>query len=70
MSTVTDIQIDVPHRTIIEYVDEHSIDLVVIGIHGRTRLRHTLLGSVAEQVVRTSSAPVLAVRADQQLLEN
>ncbi|MFH5800855.1 universal stress protein [Haladaptatus sp. CMAA 1911] len=70
VSTVTDIQIGVPHRTITEYVDEHGIDLVVIGTHGRTRLRQTLLGSVAEQVLRTSSAPVLAVRSDQQLVDD
>jgi nucleotide-binding universal stress UspA family protein len=38
-------------------------DLVVMGTHGRRGLRHLVLGSVAERVVRESSVPVLTVRA-------
>jgi nucleotide-binding universal stress UspA family protein len=36
-------------------------DLLVIGTHGRTGLRHLLLGSVAEKLVRLSPVPVLTV---------
>jgi len=39
-------------------------DLIVIGTHGRTGLSRLLLGSVAEQVVRGASIPVLLVRGD------
>jgi len=43
----------------------------VMGTHGRTGLAHLLMGSVAEQVVRTAPCPVLTVRqvavADEQL---
>ena len=52
----------VPHATILEYVDENDVDLVVMGTHGRTGLDHYLIGSVAERVVRQSPAPVLTVR--------
>ena len=38
-------------------------DLVVIGTHGRRGVKHLLLGSVAEDVVRASRIPVLTVRA-------
>jgi nucleotide-binding universal stress UspA family protein len=38
-----------------------SIELVVIGTHGRTGIRHALLGSVAEKVVRHSKCPVLVM---------
>lgn len=38
-------------------------DLVIIGTHGHTALRHLLLGSVAERVVRTANPPVLTVRS-------
>jgi len=49
-------------RTIVEYAAERGVDLVVMGTHGRTGLAHLLLGSVAEQLVRTAPCPVLTVR--------
>ncbi|MHC3438828.1 universal stress protein [Natrialbaceae archaeon A-gly3] len=49
-------------RTIIEYIDEHDVDQVVIGSHGRTGARRILLGSVAEKVARRSPVPVTIVR--------
>jgi nucleotide-binding universal stress UspA family protein len=41
---------------------EGGIDLVVVGTHGRTGFDRYVLGSVAEQLVRTAPVPVLAVR--------
>ncbi len=38
-------------------------DLIVIGTHGRGAVSRFLMGSVAEQVVRRASSPVLTVRA-------
>ena len=49
-------------RTIAEYAVERGTDLIVIGTHGRTGFAHLLLGSVAEQLVRTAPCPVLTVR--------
>lgn len=43
------------------YAGEHHIDVVVMGTHGRRGLRHLLLGSVAEEVVRQAPCPVLTV---------
>jgi nucleotide-binding universal stress UspA family protein len=37
-------------------------DLIVLGTHGRRGLRRLVLGSDAEQVVRTATVPVLLVR--------
>jgi nucleotide-binding universal stress UspA family protein len=51
------------HRTVLDYVDEHGVDLVVVGTHGRTGFDRYVLGSVAEHLVRTSPVPVLTVRA-------
>lgn len=42
--------------------DDRTIDLVVIGSHGRTGLSRALLGSVAEKIVRHARCPVLVAR--------
>ena len=42
---------------------EPRSDLIVVGTHGRTGLRHALIGSVAEKVVRHAGCPVLVARA-------
>jgi len=47
---------------VLEYLEEEDVDAVVMGTHGRRGLRHMLLGSVAEEVVRTAPCPVLTVR--------
>ena len=39
-----------------------NADLVIMATHGRTRVSHLVLGSVAQKVVRESSCPVLTVR--------
>lgn len=43
------------------YANEHEIDHIVIGTHGRSGLSRLLLGSVAEGVMRRSSVPVTVV---------
>ena len=50
-------------RQIVEYVDRHGVDLVVLGTHGRTGVSHALLGSVAEAVTRRARCRVLTVPA-------
>jgi nucleotide-binding universal stress UspA family protein len=51
-----------PSREIVREAREWGADLVVIGTHGRTGLRHVFLGSVAENVVRLCPCPVLTLR--------
>jgi nucleotide-binding universal stress UspA family protein len=51
------------HRAILTYIDDHDIDLVLVGTHGRTGFDRYVLGSVTEYLVRTSPIPVLTVRA-------
>ena len=47
---------------IIDYVRTESINLIIMGTHGRTGLEHILIGSVAERVIRKAPCPVLTVR--------
>ncbi len=50
-----------PAREIAHYANDHKVDLVVIGTHGRSGLSRWLIGSVAEKVVRLAPCPVLTV---------
>ena len=44
----------------------NPIDLIVTGTHGRGAVKHFLMGSVAERVVRTAPCPVLTVHAHER----
>jgi nucleotide-binding universal stress UspA family protein len=50
------------HEAALECAKAHGADMIVIGTHGHTGLKHALLGSTAERVVRMSDCPVLTVR--------
>ena len=47
---------------VVELAEAEGIDLIVQGAHGRRGWRRFLLGSVAEEVVRRSTCPVLTVQ--------
>ncbi len=51
-----------PWHEIVRRAEEYGHDLVVLGTHGRTGLKHAFIGSVAERVVRHAACPVLTVR--------
>ena len=51
-----------PYVEIVRYAKERTIDLIVMGTHGRGFVAHMLMGSVAEKVVRKAPCPVLTVR--------
>ena len=63
---VRKIVVGTPFVEIVRYAEEHHIDLIVMGTHGRTGLRHVMLGSVAERVLRKSACPVLTIRSPEQ----
>ena len=50
------------HTEILRRAEEIGADLIAMGTHGRTGIKHALLGSVAERVVRRAPCPVLTVR--------
>jgi nucleotide-binding universal stress UspA family protein len=47
---------------IIQFAEENSVDLIVIGTKGKTAIKRFLLGSVTESVVHHAHCPVLVIR--------
>ncbi len=52
----------VAFQEILQVADRLGCDLIILATHGRTGLRHVLIGSVAEKVVRRATCPVFVVR--------
>ena len=59
LDTVT--KVGKPARVILEYADDHDIDQIVMGSHGRSGVDRALLGSVAETVTRRARIPVTII---------
>ncbi len=51
-----------PVPQILRVAEETRAGLIVLGTHGRAGLRRVLMGSVAEQVLRQATCPVLTVK--------
>ncbi len=52
-----------PATEILKVARQRHCDLIVMGTHGRTGLRHLLMGSVAERVIRKANCPVLTAKS-------
>jgi universal stress protein A len=53
-----------PATVIVELASSLPADLIVLGTRGLTGLKHVVLGSVAERVVRLAHCPVMTVKAE------
>ena len=62
VETVRAIRVGHAFVGILQYAGDNAIDMIVMGTHGRGPVKHLLLGSVAEKVVRKARCPVLTVR--------
>lgn len=51
-----------PTEVILDYVDEHDVDLIVAGTRSHQGLERFLIGSVTDRLVRHADVPVLTVR--------
>lgn len=52
-----------PHAAILDFIaEEKGIGLICMSTHGRSGLRHVLLGSVTENVIRYAPCPILVVK--------
>ncbi len=60
------VRIGRPWQEITSAVADLGVDLLVITTHGRTGIKHVLMGSVAEKIVRHAACPVLVVRPEEK----
>jgi nucleotide-binding universal stress UspA family protein len=51
-----------PETVIADYINTHSISLLLMGAYGHSRIRHLVLGSTTMQLLRSSPVPVLLFR--------
>jgi universal stress protein A len=61
-----EVRVGRPWQEITAAVTELGVDLLVITTHGRTGIKHVLMGSVAEKIVRHAACPVLVVRPEEK----
>ncbi len=52
-----------PAHTLIDIIERHECDLVVMGASGISTLRSALLGSVSNEVLHAAGVPVMIVKA-------
>jgi nucleotide-binding universal stress UspA family protein len=55
-----------PSDAILNYNQEHDIDMVIMGTHGRKGLDRVIFGSVAERVIKWARIPVLVINPFQE----
>jgi nucleotide-binding universal stress UspA family protein len=58
-----------PDLGLLDLAKERQADLIVMGTHGRSGLKHIRLGSTAARVVENARCPVLTVRDPGQSYE-
>jgi nucleotide-binding universal stress UspA family protein len=63
VSVVTEMDEGSVDDVILGYADDHDVDLIVMGTHGREGVARRVVGSVAERVVRGATVPVMTVTA-------
>jgi len=51
-----------PHQTILTYADDHDVDLIAMGTHGRGRVKRFFLGSTAVKVLRRIPCTTMTLR--------
>jgi universal stress protein A len=56
------VMVGLPYQRMTERASTEPVDLLVMATHGRTGLRHLVLGSVAERAVRPAPCPVPTIR--------
>lgn len=58
------VEVGRPAEEIVDYANEHAIDLIVMSTHGRTGFQRWVMGSVAGKITSAVHCPVLLVRPE------
>ncbi len=67
VKTAMEIVAGIPAQVIVVYAQQHANDLIVLCSHGHTGFKRWALGSVAQQIIRHSTIPVLVLREGETL---
>lgn len=59
-----------PKEAIVNYAYTHEVDLIVLNSRGESGWTQWLIGSIAEQILRTSPCPVLVVHDTLEVKDN
>ncbi|GAB4398735.1 MAG: universal stress protein [Rhodoferax sp.] len=54
-----------PAHTLVDILENHGCELVIMGASGTSRLRRALLGSVSNEVLHASGVPVMIVKSEE-----
>ena len=60
--TRIEVRTGLPAKAILAAAEAHGASMIAVGTHGRTGLARTILGSVAEEVIRSATCPVVTIR--------
>lgn len=55
-----------PAERIVNFAEEHRVDMIVVGSHGMGGFERLVIGSVSEKIVRHANVPVLVVREQKE----
>jgi nucleotide-binding universal stress UspA family protein len=58
----TTVDVGSPAEKILAYADAHTVDLIVMGTHGRGAVERLWVGSITERVLQHARCPVVSVR--------
>lgn len=61
----TGVEFGEPAEEIARYAQEHGFDFIAMSTHGRTGLSRLIFGSVAQEVLRRATVPVLLFRGEE-----
>ena len=59
LSVETAVVVGIPADVILDYANQHKVELIIMSSHGRSGISRWFFGSVAEKVIRHSILPVL-----------